>query len=159
MLFRSYLYHVARRRSAFYKPFVWWVKDGLNVAAMRQAAAGFVGLHDFQAFSDDDPEERSTRVQVDAFEIHEDGDLLVVHIEGSHFLWKMVRRIVGVLVDVGRGRLQEDAAAALLHGTSPLPATLTAPASGLFLERVFYKGDLRDLPVQAAVLLPRAPQQ
>ena len=47
-----------------------------------------------------------------ALDVHEDGDLIVVHIEGSHFIWKMVRRLVGVLVEVGRGGLSVDDAAA-----------------------------------------------
>jgi len=151
---RSYLYNVSRRRTAFAKPFVWWVKDDLDVGAMRAAAAHFVGFHDFQSFSDDDPDEKSTQVLVDALEIYEDGDLVLVHIEGSHFIWKMVRRLVGVLVEVGRGGLTSDAAAAMLGERSELPARLTAPASGLFLERVFYEGDARDTPVQSPIVLP-----
>ena len=152
---RSYLYQMARRRTAFAKAFVWWVKDELDVGAMRQAAAAFVGMHDFRAFSDDDPEEKSTQVLVEAFDVYEDGDLILVHIEGSHFLWKMVRRLVGVLAEVGRGALTPAGAAALLTTPSTLPARLTAPAAGLFLERVYYPGDPRDLPVQPAVVLPR----
>ena len=54
---------------------------------------------------------------VDALDIHEDGDLILVHIEGSHFIWKMVRRLVGVLVEVGRGGLTADDAAAMLSET------------------------------------------
>ena len=151
---RSYIYNVSRRRTAFAKPFVWWVKDDLDVDAMRATAARFVGFHDFQSFSDDDPEEKSTQVLVDTLEIYEDGDLLLVHIEGSHFIWKMVRRLVGVIVEVGRGGLTVDAAAAMLTERSELPARLTAPASGLFLERVFYEGDARDAPVQSPIVLP-----
>lgn len=153
---RSYIYQIARRKTAFGKPFVWWVKDKLDLGAMRRTAARFVGRHDFQSFSDDDPGEKSTEVLVDSLDLHEDGDLIVVHIEGSHFIWKMVRRLVGVLVEVGRGRLSEEQAAAFLSARSDLPARLTAPASGLFLERVYYPGDARDQPVQAAVVLPRA---
>ena len=104
---------------------------------MRHTAAHFVGLHDFQSFSDDDPEEKSTHVQVEGIDIREEGDLILVHVEGSHFLWKMVRRVVGVLVEVGRGTLPRDEAIALLKARSGLPARLTAPASGLFLERVY----------------------
>ena len=122
----------------------------------RRAAAGrFVGMHDFRSFSDDDPTEKSTEVLVESLDLHEDGDLIVIHIEGSHFIWKMVRRLVGVLVEVGRGGLHVDAAAALLTSESGLPAELTAPAAGLFLERVYYEGDPRDLPVNAPVSLPR----
>lgn len=152
---RSYIYQVARRRTAFAKSYVWWVKEDLDAGAMRRAASGFVGMHDFRAFSDDDPEEKSTQVLVDTFDVHEDGDLILLHIEASHFVWKMVRRLVGVLVDVGRGALTPDAAVALLTKASPLPARLTAPASGLFLERVYYPGDPRDVPVHPAVVLPR----
>jgi tRNA pseudouridine38-40 synthase len=151
---RSYVYHVARRRTAFAKPFVWWVKDDVNVDRMREAAAQFVGFHDFQSFSDDDPDDKSTQVLVDALEIYEDGDLIVIHVEGSHFIWKMVRRLVGVLVEVGRGGLTVEAAAAMLTERSELPARLTAPASGLFLERVYYEGDARDTAVQSPIVLP-----
>jgi tRNA pseudouridine38-40 synthase len=151
---RSYIYHVARRRTAFAKPFVWWVKDDIDVPRMRAAAAQFVGFHDFQSFSDDDPEEKSTEVLVDSLEVYEDGDLIVVHIEGSHFIWKMVRRLVGVLVEVGRGGLTVESATAMLRERSDLPARLTAPASGLFLERVFYEGDRRDAPVHSPIALP-----
>jgi tRNA pseudouridine38-40 synthase len=148
---RSYLYHVARRRTAFAKPYVWWVKDDLDLARMRDAARRFVGFHDFQAFSDDDPADRSTDVLVDTLDVHEDDDLILFHVEGSHFLWKMVRRLVGVLVAVGRGKMAADQAAALLQAPSETVARLTAPASGLFLERVYYEGDRRDAPVRAAV--------
>ena len=94
-------------------------------------------------------------MRVERLEIHEDGDLILLHIEGSHFIWKMVRRIVGVLVEVGRGGITVAEAAAMLQERSTVPARLTAPASGLFLERVYYEGDRRDLPIQAAVTVAR----
>ncbi|MBM3818006.1 MAG: tRNA pseudouridine(38-40) synthase TruA [Acidimicrobiia bacterium] len=154
-LARSYIYQLSRRRTAFAKSYVWWVKEDLDLARMREAAARFVGMHDFRSFSDDDPGEKSTEVLVESLALHEDGDLIVVHVEGSHFIWKMVRRLVGVLVEVGRGGLTVADAAALLNSDSGLPARLTAPASGLFLERVYYEGDPRDVPVRSPVSLPR----
>lgn len=154
---RSYLYQIARRRSAFAKPFVWWVKDELDVPRMRKAASLFVGMNDFRSFAAADPEEGSTRVLVERLEIREEGELVLVRILGSHFLWKMVRRVVGVLAEVGRGRLQMGEVARLLHEHSEAPARLTAPPSGLFLERVFYEGENRELPLHAAFPLPRAP--
>ena len=147
---RRYLYQIARRRTAFAKPFVWWVKDPLDAARMEAATRVFVGMRDFQSFAakdDDDAGDKSTLVLVERLEISDHGDLLLVTIEGSHFLWKMVRRIVGVLVEIGRGGLEPSAAAEFLRESSAAPAKLTAPASGLFLERVFYRSDRRDLPV------------
>jgi tRNA pseudouridine38-40 synthase len=146
---RSYVYQVARRRTAFAKPFVWWVKDELDVRVMREAAGAFVGMHDFRSFTDADPEEGSTRVQLGAVELKEDGDLVLVRVTGSHFVWKMVRRVVGVLVEAGRGRLTVDDIEEFLEHPSPVPARLTAPASGLFLERVVYPNEPPVGPIAA----------
>jgi tRNA pseudouridine38-40 synthase len=148
---RSYLYQVSRRRTAFAKPFVWWVKEPLDVAVMQDAAARFSGMHDFRSFSDDDPDDKSTAVLIDEVTIAESGDLLLVRVGGSHFLWKMVRRMVGVLVEVGRGGLPVAHVDRFLREPSSTPATLTAPASGLFLEHVFYDGEARDRPLVPAV--------
>jgi len=152
---RRYVYQISRRRTAFAKNYVWWVREELDVAAMRDAAARFVGIHDFQSFSDDDPEDKSTRVLLEALRLEDEDGLIVIQVEGSHFIWKMVRRLVGVLVEVGRGGVTPEDAAAMLTQPSPLPARLTAPASGLFLEHVFYAGERRDVPVQRFLTLSR----
>ena len=141
---RSYLYQICRRRTAFAKPFVWWIREPLDLDAMREAADAFVGMKDFDALTADDPEEKSTTVLVDRVEIVEAGALVLIRVQGSHFLWKMVRRMVGVLAAVGRGELKRSDAAAILAGTAApniAPAALAAPAAGLFLEAVLYKGD------------------
>jgi tRNA pseudouridine38-40 synthase len=153
---RSYVYQIARRRTAFAKPFVWWVKEPLDVAAMRAAAAQFMGFKDFQSFTDDDPDEKSTTVKIERVEVIEDGALLLVRVAGSHFLWKMVRRIVGVLAAVGRGEMARQAAVAWLTGGTPdpdgaTPASLTAPAAGLYLEGVYYTERDGPGPLRAVV--------
>ena len=148
---RSYVYQVARRRTAFAKAYVWWVKEGLDMARMRETAALFAGLKDFRAFTAEEPEEKSTKVLMEPIEIAEAGDLVLIRVTGSHFLWKMVRRLVGVMVEAGRGGLTREEASRLLAGPSTHPARLTAPASGLFLERVFYEGERRDHPLRPAV--------
>lgn len=144
---RSYLYQISRRRTAFGKPFVWWIRDPLDVRAVRDAAAVFQGFHDFRSFTDDDEDGKSTQVAIEGVTVVEAGDLLLVRVEGSHFLWKMVRRMVGVMAACGRGDLALDRLRHALSEHSELAAPLTAPASGLFLERVFYRGDRRDFPV------------
>jgi tRNA pseudouridine38-40 synthase len=138
---RTYVYQIARRRTAFAKPFVWWVKTPLDVAAMRAAAEVFGGMRDFRAFTDDDPEEKSTLVDLAPIDIHDEADRVLVVLSGSHFLWKMARRLVGVVKAAGAGDLAAREIAGLLGGRSGLPAQLTAPASGLFLARVTYPGD------------------
>ena len=116
-------------------------------------------MRDFRSFAAiDDRDEtgepaRSTLVLVERLDIVEDGDLLLVGVEGSHFLWKMVRRMVGVLVEIGRGGLKPADAARFLAESSDAPARLTAPPSGLFLDRVFYRNDARDVALRAATPL------
>jgi tRNA pseudouridine38-40 synthase len=156
-LSRSYVYQISRRRTAFGKPFVWWVREPLDVSHMRAAAASFVGMKNFAAFTDDEPEEKSTVVLVDRIELVEAGALLLIRIQGSHFLWKMVRRIAGVLVAVGRGDLRVDEAARLVASGDATarvsPAALTAPAAGLFLEGVYYKGDAGPGPIRPLMII------
>ena len=140
---RAYLYQISRRRTAFGKPFVWWIKEPLNIDAMREAAAQFPGMKDFQGFTDDDASGKSTLVLVNRVELAESGSLVLIRIQGSHFLWKMVRRIVGVLAAVGRGELKPcDALSPEVDA-----AALTAPAAGLFLEGVYYTGDTGPGPI------------
>jgi tRNA pseudouridine38-40 synthase len=151
---RTYLYQVSRRRTALAKPFVWWIKDPLDVGRMREAATLFAGMNDFRSFTDAEAEETSTRVLVDRVEVGEEGALVLVRIRGSHFLWKMVRRIVGVLVEVGRGVMTAADVTRFLREASDVPARVTAPPSGLFLERVYYEEGAADAPLCAVVHVP-----
>ena len=152
---RSYLYQISRRRTALGKNFVWWVREELDVGAMRQAAALFLGMKDFRSFTDDEPDAKSTRALIENVEIVEEGDLILVRVRGSHFLWKMVRRIIGVLVEVGKGKLTEDDVRSFLKAPSARPAELTAPASGLFLEAVVYEGDQDERPLESVIKVSR----
>lgn len=138
---RSYIYQISRRRTAFGKNFVWWIKDSLDFEAMNSASKIFLGMHDFVSFSDDDPEEKSTKVLIDDIQLKEEDDLILIRIIGSHFIWKMVRRIVGVLIEVGRGKKSKSDILFFLNNKSDEPARFTAPPSGLFLEKVFYEED------------------
>src|SRR4029453_6375601 len=113
-----------------------------------------VGMKDFTAFAEEDAQRQSNVVLVDRLDIVEEGALVLVAIQGSHFLWEMVRRIVGVRVEIGGGDLEAEAAARMMRDDSSMPAKLTAPPSGLFLERVYYKNDRRNESVHAITPLP-----
>ena len=122
---------------------VWWVKQPLDVAAMARAARLVAGRHDFRNFHAPDPArpDESTVVVVEKAEIECLGGEIRFRIQASHFIWKMVRRVVGALVKVGLGELPITDFACLID--EPVKFTLrvaewTAPASGLFLEEVRY---------------------
>lgn len=135
---RTYLYRISRRRSAFDKRYIWWVRDGLDFSAMAAAATILRGRQDFASFVENPEGQESTVVVVGSSEVIERGHEIHYRIEASHFLWKMVRRLTGTLVEVGRGNLGVADVERLLSERSPKPAAWTAPPSGLFLERVRY---------------------
>lgn len=145
---RSYVYQLSRRKTAFGKDFVWWVKDNLDVEAMADVAPIFEGMKDFRSFGRVEKEDTSTLVKLDSVRIFEFGDSVLVHLVGSHFLWKMVRRIVGTLVEVGRGGLSASQVESFFEHESDVPTKLVAPPSGLYLEHVYYKGEkIEDEPM------------
>jgi tRNA pseudouridine38-40 synthase len=141
-LSRSYLYLISKRRSAFGKRYVWWIKDKLDYKKMKQTLDIFQGFHDFVSFADKRMDkEASTKVNIEGLWLQEFEDIIALRIVGSHFLWKMVRRIVGVTAEVGRGNLTRHDVEKMLNSYSEMPARFTAPPSGLFLEQVLYEGD------------------
>jgi tRNA pseudouridine38-40 synthase len=141
-LAKSYIYIISRRRSAFLKKYVWWIRDNLDTAVMRKTIEAFNGFHDFSSFADKRIDKHlSTKVAVEKTELMEQGDLIIFRIVASHFLWKMVRRIAGIMVEAGRGNMPITDVEHLLDSPSEVPAHYTSPPSGLFLEKVLYKGD------------------
>jgi tRNA pseudouridine38-40 synthase len=152
---RTYLYQISTRRTAFFKKYVWWVRETLDLPLMSRAARMLAGRHDFVCFRAMDPArpDESTIVVVDDAAIEEDGHLILFRITGSHFLWRMVRRIVGVLVKIGKGEISLDEFSQLLDGKADPRldvAAWTAPASGLFLEKVEYPADQTRVRAQRA---------
>ncbi|HEU0123577.1 MAG TPA: tRNA pseudouridine(38-40) synthase TruA [Bryobacteraceae bacterium] len=140
---RSYVYQISTRKTAFHKRHVWWIKEPLDIAAMQAAAEKFAGRHDFVRFAQKDPSKpnESTIVYVDSAEVTEDDSLVLFRIEASHFLWRMVRRLVGVTVKAGLGEVTLAEVDELLAGKGGARldvAAWTAPAAGLFLNSVRY---------------------
>ena len=118
---------------------------------MSKAAKHFIGMHDFISFADKDDTEKSTKVLIEGIQMKEEGDLILIRITGSHFLWKQVRRMVGVLAEIGRGKLAEKDLIYFLEHNSPTPANYTAPPSGLFLARVIYEGEKPEIEFHSLI--------
>ncbi|KAF0143135.1 MAG: tRNA pseudouridine38-40 synthase [Stygiobacter sp.] len=138
---RSYIYQISTRRTSFGKPFVWWIKDKLDFEKMSKAAKQFAGMHNYISFADKDETEKSTKVLIEDVHLKREGDLILIRVVGSHFLWKQVRRMVGVLVEIGRGNMNEVKIKQFLERETNEPAKFTAPPSGLFLEQIVYEGE------------------
>ncbi|MEN3940443.1 tRNA pseudouridine(38-40) synthase TruA [Prosthecobacter sp. SYSU 5D2] len=138
-------------RSALLSPFeadrVWQVHGPLDMEALKTCLQSLVGTHNFVCLSanrGDMPEtlrrvltEKTTRTLYRA-ELREEGDLLELEFEGDGFLYKMVRLIVGSLVQVARGRATVEWFQGLLTDAQSVQSNQMAPAAGLYLVRVLY---------------------
>jgi tRNA pseudouridine38-40 synthase len=116
----------------------WHVYAPLDTHRMREAAALFVGEHDFRAFRAADCERKTTRRLIRRFDVRREGGLISCELEGTAFLKNMVRILAGTLVAVGQGKMSLAHVSELLHSGNRAQAGVTAPARGLTLVRVMY---------------------
>lgn len=139
-LSRTYEYLIvnARPPSPFLIDRSWHLHPRLDVALLDRLAAMALGDHDFTAFRAADCGSNSTRRFVTESRWWSDGGLLTYRVSANAFLKQMVRTLVGSMVDVALGRLDEATWVELLGGGSRTCAGRTAPAAGLALVRVDY---------------------
>jgi tRNA pseudouridine38-40 synthase len=117
-------------------------KTRLNTEAMRTAAAGLTGRHDFSAFSANPHREQASAVRtLFALTVTRQGSDVTVQAYGEGFLYKMVRSLAGFLMRVGEGALPPDATGEILASRQRTARVPTAPPQGLFLWNVFYARD------------------
>ena len=117
--------------------YAWWVPEDLALAPMRRAAASLVGEHDFAAFCRRPPTGGTVR-RLERLTVVRTPEGLEVGARANAFLHQMVRSLVRVLVDVGRGRIEAEAVGVVLAGGDRARTPGPAPAQGLTLERVVY---------------------
>ncbi|MBI4297194.1 MAG: tRNA pseudouridine(38-40) synthase TruA [Chloroflexi bacterium] len=134
---REYSYLVLNRAtpSPLLADQAYWVKQPLDGGAMARAAQALAGRHDFRAFAAPLGNRSPVRTIYRAH-ISRKGWLLSFHFEADSFLPRQVRRMVGALLEMGRGRLSGEGMTALLEGTGT--AEFAAPPWGLYLEKVNY---------------------
>jgi tRNA pseudouridine38-40 synthase len=110
----------------------------VDIEVMRIAGQNLVGEHDFSAFEASGSSIRDKVRQLSRLEIREEGEMLEFELQGNGFLYKMVRNIVGTLLEVGKGKLSPEDVKDILESKDRTQAGPTAPANGLYLLRVIY---------------------
>ena len=124
----------------FVRPYVHHVRVPLNTALIHREAKALRGTHDFRAFARAGSTAGGTRRKIYALGVRRRGEELHMDVEGSGFLHTMVRSIVGTLLEIGRGRLPPGTIRKMLRTRQRRLAGMTAPAHGLTLGSVGYRG-------------------
>ncbi len=137
---KCYTYRILNSKipDPFLFPFTYHVKFPLDIDKMKQAAAHFVGTHDFVGFAASGFTVKTTIRTVYSVIINKDEDVITIEITGNGFLYNMVRIIAGTLISVGRGEIHPDMIPDIILSKDRDRAGITAPAKGLCLTEVFY---------------------
>lgn len=120
---------IGRATHVFYK---------LDLDKMTRASKKLIGEHDFAGFMGSGSNVKSTIREIYDVKITKKDDLIIFKIKGNGFLYNMVRIIVASLIDIGRGRFDENRIDEILQSKNRSMANVTAPAEGLYLKEVFY---------------------
>lgn len=134
---KTYIYRISacRYQAPKERLYSWHVPVPLDLPKMQLAAGQFIGTHDFSAFSNE-PSDHPLR-EITDITMTKEGVELFITVTGNSFLYKMVRNIVGTLVDVGTGKREN--VKAILESRDRREAGVCAPAHGLTLSEVFYE--------------------
>lgn len=141
---KTYCYQILNRptRDPFLDGMCWQVSKPLDVEKLNRCCAAFTGKHDFKGFCASGSSVQDTVRTVSDCHAEKQGDLIRIYITADGFLYNMVRIITGTLIDVQRGKIEEEDLPAIIASCDRERAGVTAPPQGLFLEKVHYAMDL-----------------
>jgi tRNA pseudouridine38-40 synthase len=148
---KTYSYLISRTGdySVFLRRYSWQMRYQLNCNTMREAAGYLIGEHDFSCFRASGCNSKNPVREIKEIKIYEfdtfdfmtftfNVPIIKISVEANAFLRHMVRIIVGTLADIGRGKISPEKMKEILESKDRRVAGRTAPACGLFLEKIIY---------------------
>lgn len=138
---KQYSYYIWNHRvpSAFERNYSFHYPEQLDIDKMNKACDKLIGTHDFIGFSSLKKSKKSTVRTINEISVHKEGDLLHFTFVGNGFLHKMVRIIMGTLLEIGAGTTEPEYIDAIFESKIRSNAGMTVPSQGLFLDEVYYK--------------------
>lgn len=137
---KTYCYHIWNSAvpNVFMRKYVYQVPEQLDLKAMEEGAKYLLGTHDFKSFCARKRMKKSTVRMIESISIQKKGDEILLTYKGNGFLYNMVRILTGTLVEIGRGDRRPEEIPSIIEAQNREKAGFTAPAQGLFLEKVEY---------------------
>lgn len=140
---KKYLYYCYKstQRDPFLRNFAYFINKGkykLDYENMQKACSKFLGTHDFTAFCASGTSVKNKIREIYSFEMYHSEENLIFEIRGSGFLYKMVRLMVGTVIQVGKGKIGANEVERILEEKDKSMAGPTIASHGLYLEEVYY---------------------
>lgn len=137
---KTYQYNIYNSRiiDPFRKDTSYFIPYKLDIDKILRSKDYFIGEHDFQAFMAAGSSVQSTVRKIFKINMTSKDNLISFNITGNGFLYNMVRIIIGTLIDVGRGKIEENTIENIILSRDRKFAGHTAKAEGLFLKKVYY---------------------
>jgi len=137
---KTYLYKIWNEEftNPFMRKYSMHVEKKLNISDMKKACRYFIGEHDFTAFSNAKSKKKSMVREIYSIDINELDGFLDIRVRGNGFLYNMVRRIIGILIEVGLGKVEAEDIPNIIISKERYQAGNMADACGLFLEKIDY---------------------
>ncbi len=136
-----YLINNSHYPDPFYYNRAYYYPYNVDMELVSENAKDFIGEHDFISFCASGSSVKNTVRKIHEFVIEKQQDLVILRVKGNGFLYNMVRIMAGTLLDINEGRIPSGAIPEIIESKQRKNAGVTAPACGLYLNKVFYGGD------------------
>ncbi|MCP8969956.1 tRNA pseudouridine(38-40) synthase TruA [Ectobacillus ponti] len=135
---KTYLYKIWNEEHPhpFMRKYSMHLTEKLDVAKMKEAGQYFVGTHDFTAFSNAKSKKKSSVREIYSVEVFEEDDFIQIRVRGEGFLYNMVRKLAGTLIEAGLGAIAPSSIPGILESKERVQTGRMAEAGGLHLENI-----------------------
>ncbi|MBQ1535261.1 MAG: tRNA pseudouridine(38-40) synthase TruA, partial [Ruminococcus sp.] len=134
----EYLIHNSEYKNPFYMNTAYRSWYPIDEKKLDSAAKDFIGEHDFKAMCSAECTKDNTVRTIKSFDVHRQGDMVTFTVSGDGFLYNMVRIMVGTLLFINEGKLEQGDIPRIIQSRDRTKAGRTVPPQGLYLNKVFY---------------------
>ncbi|MBP3793395.1 MAG: tRNA pseudouridine(38-40) synthase TruA [Ruminococcus sp.] len=134
----EYLIHNSEYKNPFYMNTAYRSWYPIDEKKLDRAAKDFIGEHDFKAMCSAECTKDNTVRTIKSFDVHRQGDMVTFTVSGDGFLYNMVRIMVGTLLFINEGKLEQGDIPRIIQSRDRTKAGRTVPPQGLYLNKVFY---------------------
>ncbi|MCK1992815.1 tRNA pseudouridine(38-40) synthase TruA [Peribacillus muralis] len=135
---KTYLYKIWNEQytNPFMRKYSMHIEEKLDIERMKDACQYFIGAHDFTAFSNAKSKKKSMVREIYAIDLEENDGFIEISVRGDGFLYNMVRKMVGTLIEVGLGEINAEQIPGILESKERVQTGRMAEAGGLYLVKV-----------------------